>query len=237
MSIYYDEVFCEVNGVAMQILEQAGCYEPPVNAFQVADALDSAVYIDDGIETRGATLLVDDQYQIQVRTDPRVERMQFTAAHEIAEQYAGDLSKNLGVESPRFVENVANYLAGAILVPRAWLTTAIKDVGYSVPRLKAEYFSTASHEVIARRLLTLDEPMVLTIFDTELQCPTKMFLRVGNCECTDRLIGIERRAWEECRESREIVCHSDGQLSVTVWPVDDPETGWQREILRTTPAW
>ncbi len=89
-------------------------------------------------------------------------------AHEIGELFADRVFDELGVdprEAPSGArETVANQLAGRLLLPREWFGEAGAECGWDLFELK-ERFATASHELIARRMLDFPPSIGITIFD------------------------------------------------------------------------
>ena len=74
----------------------------------------------------------------------------------------------LGVDAreapPNTRESVANQLAGRLLLPVAWFKPKAVRAGWDLFELKRE-FSTASHELIARRMLDFEPAVMITVFD------------------------------------------------------------------------
>ena len=105
---------------------------------------------------------------ILLRSDPRGERRHWAVAHEIGEFAAYRVFTQWGVDvrevAPRAREEVANRLAGRLLLPTAWFLADAASGGWDLLALKSQY-ATASHELIARRMLECPPPVIVTIFD------------------------------------------------------------------------
>jgi len=86
--------------------------------------------------------------------EPRLERRQWAVAHEVGESIAQRVFVRMGVSfvdiPPAGRERVANHLASCLLLPRDWLISDGEAVEWDLTELKKIY-STASHELIARR--------------------------------------------------------------------------------------
>ena len=100
---------------------------------------------------------------ILLRPEPRFERRQWAVAHEIGEHVACRVFALWGVD-PRETqanarEHVANNLAGRLLLPTAWFAADAVACGWDLLGLKARY-RTASHELIARRMLECRPPVI-----------------------------------------------------------------------------
>jgi hypothetical protein len=95
-----------------------------------------------------------------------------------------------------------------------------------VPALKAVY-ATASHELIAWRLLDLPRESTVTIFDHG---------RITRRRSNDGRrppppIPLECAVWQETHRTGRAGAEWCDGLLVRCWPVHEP--GWKREILRT----
>jgi hypothetical protein len=242
--------------VAREVLLEAGLEQPPVDAFHVAEQLGLIVARDqpaahglaqprarfvrlgagakliqtnegdDGGVNQGAILLAD---------DPRRERRQWAVAHEIGESRAYRVFAELGVD-PRDApvaarEDVANRLAGALLLPRDWFLRDGVRVDWDLFDLKAIY-ATASHELIARRMLEMPPALIVTLAD-QGRC---IWRRSNRSFRAPPLTSVERDAWIAAHDGGQTVqCESselpDGVDDVRAWPIHEP--GWRREIIRT----
>jgi hypothetical protein len=224
------DVACALDDVVADLMLDARIVGPPVDAIELASRLSITVTEND--KQAGRAQLVrptNHRYArksglIVIKPDPRPERMQWAVAHEIGECYAHCAFERLGMapsESPaNSREQIANALAGRILLPSAWF------FGWDLAALK-QLYSTASHELIARRMLDGEPPIIVTIFD--------------NCKLSGRHANLGRSApalsdleWtcvREAHESGQPVHRHNIQLNVQAWPVHEP--GWKREILRT----
>jgi hypothetical protein len=131
-------------------------------------------------------------------------------------------------------EHVANRLAGCLLLPRQWLIADGAAVEWDLYALKSRYI-TASHELIARRMLDLPPAVIVTIADHG-----KITWRRGNSAArTPPMTPPERDAWRAAHElGQPARCEArelpPGVEDVRAWPVHEPE--WRREIVRTALA-
>jgi Zn-dependent peptidase ImmA (M78 family) len=166
--------------------------------------------------------------QIYLRPEPTEERHQWTVAHEIGRHMKPQLLERLGVEKRSGLSPVslANLFAHRLLVPTCWFREDAPDSGYDLLELKRRY-STASHEVIAWRMLDLGDSCIMTIVDNgsihrrrSNAVRTKRELSPAEAKCQARVYRTG-----EPHEVRE------GGWSVQCWPVH--QDGWKREILRS----
>lgn len=223
----------EVAGQAIDALRADG---PPVDALALARALGLIVAWDEGQAGRGRIVRLPrfsvgrSPATILVRSDPRPERVQWAIAHEIGEVRACEVFERLRVDPreapPGTRETVANQLAGRLLLPRAWFAAAGDDCGWDLLELKAR-FSSASHELVARRMLDFGPPIAITIFDHG-----RRTFRRGNLPTRlPPLVPLELAAWRAAHASGQAVVEEDHLCRVQAWPVH--ESDWKREILRT----
>lgn len=220
-----------LDAVSRELLDRAGIEDPPVDALEVARRLDVAVAIDAGQFERGRHKRLSGRASIFLRPEERPERLQWAAAHELGEGIAYRVFEHLNAPdddvSPRMREEVANHLAGRLLLPGPGFLEEARCLNANVLRLKHRY-RTASHELIAYRLLDLPIPTVVTVFDHGR--PTRRRSNIGGR--LPPLQPVERECRQEAhRTNRSVERHTDS-LFVQAWPVH--QAGWKREILRTT---
>jgi hypothetical protein len=174
------------------------------------------------------------QGTIVVGTAERPEREQWAIAHEIGESVASRVFERLGVRPnealPTAREMVANRLASALLLPRRWFAVDGGACDWDLLELKERY-CTASHELIARRMLDMRPPMVITVCDNG-----RVTWRRSNVTARPpEMLREERAVWREVFESGMPAFDSlDAEMgleNVRCWPVH--ELDWRREIMRS----
>jgi hypothetical protein len=226
-----DEAVAAVDGLVEELLTRAGLAQPPVDAIRLAQrCLGMEICLDRRQPNRGRAQRSAEGQHIYLRPEPCEERHQWTVAHEIGEHLRADLLRRLGAKPDDACglagEALANLLAHRLLVPTCWFAVEAPRLAYDVLKLK-ERFRTASHEVVALRLLDLEAPCVITILDNN-----HVTRRQSNAwPVTRQLLPVER----ECQEyanyySRGRSARAEG-WSVTAWPVH--KLDWKREILRS----
>lgn len=222
--------------VALETLRAAGINGPPVDAMAVARALRIAVAWDDQQQGRARFVRLKGirgrppRATILLRPEPRPERRQWAVAHEIGEHLAprvfAAVAADPRVASPGARENVANHLAGRLLLPGIWFAADAAACAWDLAALKRTY-STASHELIARRMLDFAPPVIISIFDLGT-----LYLRRSNLPGrVPPLSAAEKRCWQNAHVGNEPNETSCGTQRIQAWPVH--EAGWKREILRT----
>jgi predicted transcriptional regulator len=226
-----EEVHDTVDRMVEELLEAAGVSAPPVDAIKLAQGhLGMIVCLDRRQPQRGRAQRAGGRRQIFLRPEPCEERHQWTVAHEIGEHFKADILARLGMEPGQTRamsgESLANLFAHRLLVPAAWLRDDAPACDFDLPELKARY-ATASHEVIAWRLLDLPHPCIITVVDNG-----HVHRRRSNAWPTRKEL---RPPEEECQRyvnhySRPRVVVRDG-WTVHGWPVHQPD--WKREILRS----
>ncbi len=229
----WEEWSAALDATAEEILQAAGVDAPPVNAVQLAAALEMSVAWSDRQPGRASIVRLHDrsgggeQTSILLRPEPRSERCHWAVAHEVGEAFAHGLFARLGVDPvdapPDSRERAANALAGRLLLPSAWFLPQARADGWNLMALKAR-FATASHELIARRMLDFLPAAIVTVLDLG-----RITWRRSNVPGAIRpLSPAEKAAWRKAHAGRAFVS-DDGTLQA--WPIHEPD--WKREILRT----
>lgn len=238
-----EQVRAAVEGVAREVLAEGDVYCPPVDASLLAERLGIVVARDGFADTRARFVRLGGsgdagQATILLADDPRPERRHWAVAHEIGESQAYRVFVGLGIDpgaAPTAArEAVANRLAGCLLLPCEWFMSDGGALDWDLFELKARY-STASHEMVARRMLEMPPPVIITLADQG-----KRVWRTSNRHFrTPPMTPPERDAWKVAHEqARAARCETselpDGIEDVRAWPVHEPD--WRREIVRTALA-
>lgn len=218
-----------VGDVVEELLLEHGVSSPPVDALALAARMGLEVLRDASMEVRGRLVRRENQAMICVRSEPRLERDQWTIAHEIGEYLFERLAEAVR-EDPidgRLRERLANAFASLLLTPPSWWRRAVAAAEGDLFELKGE-FSTASFEVLATRLLDEWPASVITIVDQG-----RVTRRVGNLPSPPPpLLGIEREARQSAHDACRVAHRRGEGLWVRAWPIHEP--GWRREIVHLT---
>jgi Zn-dependent peptidase ImmA (M78 family) len=236
-----DEFAAALDACAAEVLWEAGVQGPPVDAVAVAEGLQLIVMRDYTMPHRGRFVRLADREEhgggvgtIVVGVAERPEREQWAVAHEIGESIAYRVFERLGVSFdealPTARELVANRLANAILLPRRWFAVDGREHDWDLLELKERY-STASHELIARRMLEMRQPIVITVCDQG-----RVNWRRSNVSSRPpELLDEEKSIWKAVNRTglpmSETLDAETGLEKVCCWPVH--ELGWKREIIRS----
>ena len=137
-----EELAAGLDAVAMDLLAAAGVDGPPVDAFDLARRLGITVAVDDCQRGRARYVRLDarrparSRPTILLRSDPRGERRHWAVAHEIGEYAAYRVFAQWGVDVreivPQAREEVANRLAGRLLLPTAWFLADAAIAGWDL---------------------------------------------------------------------------------------------------------
>ena len=211
-------------------LERAGWTTPPVSAIEIARRLTITVIRDGRLASRGRCTRLEGRPLIAVADEDRPERLEWTVAHELGEiafpelvADRPDLVASLA-DHDRLREQVANLFATRLLLPTPWFRDAWRETNGDLLALKHR-FSTASHELIAWRMLDARPHIVVSIFDQG-----RLTRRRGNAAVsTPPLHPLEQALLTRLNRHRTHLSLAADGLSVTGWPVDEP--GWRRDIL------
>lgn len=230
-----EELAAELDHVVEEVLDESGVWRPPIDAVEVARRLGIELAWDDRQSGRARYVRLGERFSgcsratILLRPDPRPERRQWAVAHEIGEHVAYRVFDRLGVDPRETVpgarENVANSLAGRLLLPSRWFDDDGVACGWDLLSLKSRY-STASHELIARRMLECRPPVVISIFDNG-----RVTFRRGNCPGrAPPPLKIELECRRRVHQCGRPMLRRAGPCSIQCWPIH--EEGWKREIIR-----
>jgi hypothetical protein len=231
-----EELAAGLDRAAEKILADGGVQTPPVDAFALARMLGITVAWDDRQEGRARYVRLQNRRPgalrptILVRRDPRIERQQWAVAHEIGEHVAAAVFAQWGADpretSPDAREIVANAMASRLLLPTTWFVADATACGWDLVALKARY-ATASHELIARRMLECRPPVIISIFDQQ----RIMFRRSNLPGRAPPPSMAEMECWRDVHLAEHPRQVRAGPGLIQGWPIHEPE--WKREILRT----
>lgn len=235
----HEQFAAVVDALVVELLAAARIGRPPVDAFAVATALGIQIALDASQAGRARCVRLAQPGRterlpsILVGPELRLERRHWAVSHEVGEHVAGTLFERLDVDPVGVPadsrERVANVFAGRLLLPTGWFVADGHLAEWDLFALKATY-RTASHELIARRMLDCCEPIVLTIFDHGQLTLRRRSPQGRVPPLLPAELDAQRRA------------HCDGTASsrrgpwgrVRAWPVHEPE--WKREIIRLDPS-
>jgi hypothetical protein len=240
-----EEYAAALDACAAGVLWEAGVEEPPVDALAVAERIGLVVARDDWATCRARFVRLPDYARgseglgtIVVGPAERPEREQWAVAHEIGESAAHRVFESLGVRAETTLDGarelVANHLANCLLLPRRWFVADGRAADWDLAALKQRY-TTASHELIARRMLEMREPIVITLCD--LGCV--QWRRSNLPGHPPPLLPEEHDVWQRSHTTGQAASvtldpAATGLERVRAWPIHEP--GWKREILRSDVA-
>lgn len=220
--------------LVLDTLASVGCVAPPVDAIQLAKRFDMVVLQDARLQGRARRVRLSvggdgALAAIYVRPEPRAERRQWAVAHELGEHFAPEVLAALGVEpdesTPERREQSAHAFAERLLLPQAWLMREGAACDWELPRLK-QRFTTASHELIMRRVVACLPDAVVTIVDNG-----RIHARRDARGRRPPLLREERALIEDCRAAGVPREHMVKGVRLRCWPLHEAEH--RREILLT----
>jgi IrrE N-terminal-like domain len=222
-----------IDGVVADVLCEAGVESPPVDALAVARRLGCQVAWDDSQPGRArivrSAASSTQMVTILLRPEPRRERRQWAIAHEVGEQAAARVFARLALD-PRACsadarERVANHFAGRLLVPQPWFEQQGRACRWDLFALKAT-FATASHELLARRMLEAGPTIVITMWDQGYV--TLRAASAGYRPPPPHDVELQCRA---AAIATGLPAHVLCELGdARGWPIHEPD--WRREIVR-----
>ena len=229
-----------IDGCVREVLAEASIVAPPVDAMLLAERLGLVVVRDAAMDQRARFVRLGQPHRagqgtILLADEERSERRQWAVAHEVGESIAYRVFDVLGVRLDEIPvagrESVANHLASRLLLPSDWFAVDGRALGWDIAELK-RFYVTASHELIARRLLDLPPAVIITLFDQG----QVRWRRSNVVARPPQLTQPERETWQACSQSGKAARYCGRDLPVGIddlrcWAVH--ESGWRREILRT----
>lgn len=155
------------------------------------------------------------------------EQRQWVAAQAVGDHLKPELLRRLGIEGrPMLGVSLTDLTARRLLVPSGWLRDQAQATGHDLLALK-DVFATAGLELIAWRLLDLDQPCIITVVDNG-----RVEKRRGNVPGVPRDLAPAEQACLRLvqRHSRPHRAREDG-WTVQGWPAHTVD--WRREVLRS----
>jgi len=220
--------------LVLDTLARVGCVAPPVDAIQLTKRLGMVVLQDARLQGRARRVRLSvggDRAvaAIYIRPEPRAERRHWAVAHELGEHFAPEVLAALDIEpdeaTPDRREQSAHAFAERLLLPQAWLMREGAACDWDLPRLK-DCFSTASYELIARRVVACLPAAVATVVDDG-----RIHWRRDARGRRPPLLREERELMEDCCAAGVPRERLRNDLRLRCWPIHEAEH--RREILLT----
>lgn len=234
-----DELFDAVDHLVVALLARHGIDAPPVDAVQLAqDAFQLKVREaepedDEPQQGRfGPRPPRRNSREITLRPDQSEESRQAVCARACARELVPDVLNKLGIAPGTENKSAMNSLLGVItprlLLPTRWFERDARKAGYDLFAIKGRY-STAGYELIAARLLDIEEPCVIAVVDDGV-----VSSRRGNrAPATKKLTDAEQKCLALVGEEDEPRTVRRDGWTVRGWPI--PGGPFNRIILRAVP--
>jgi len=209
-----EEAHAAVGRAVADLLDATGVEAPPVDAVRLARL---HLHLPEPADKKGKP--------------PDAEGRQLQAARQIGDHLKADVLRHLGIgdgPKPLLGESLTGLFAARLLVPDGWLGDEARASGFDLEALKAT-FATASHELIAWRLLDLAEPSLITVVDNGHV--TKR--RANQWRASRALSEAEAECLEYVHEHSRPHRVRRGGWTAWGWPVH--QVDWRREVLRAVP--
>jgi len=237
MDCSQEELFEVIDRLITGLLERAGVVSPPVDALALAEhhlgiPIQEVDPAEEDERGRRRPRARSKSASIVLSPDMSEESRQKAAAAGIALTLVPDILRKLdilpGTESQQFAGHLRGLVLARFLVPTRFLRAALGECKYDLIALKTR-FTTAPIEMIALRLLDLDEACVVSIVDDGIVATRRgnrsqagKKLEPPEQECHDRVAELE-------------LPHRVRSAGWTVqgWPV--PGRAFRRIILRAVP--
>jgi hypothetical protein len=220
----------EVDHLVSRLLMRAELDQPPFDALEIARRLRIDVIIDNDQAGRARHKLLRGRSTIFVKQDDRAERLQWSVAHELGEIFSFELkidATETAIDSG-IREQIASEIGTRLLLPEPVFSKAARASRLDLSELK-EQFATASYELIARRLLTVGVPVVVSQFDNGHVVRRSS----PNGKVSQRLSPLEQFSWQQAHTTSQPQQHSDESILTRTYAIH--EANWKREFQITTP--
>jgi len=229
-----------VESCAREVLAEGLITAPPVDMLLLAERLELLIARDSAMQGRARFVRLGQangagQGTILLADEPRPERRHWAIAHEVGESVVHRVFAMLCVSlidiPPAGREEVANQLASSLLLPYDWFAADGNAFDWDLLDLKQVY-STASHELIARRQLEMRPTIIITLFDQG----KPQWRRSNLAGRPPRLTPQELETWHTTHDTGKPAKYygedlPEGLKDIRCWPVHEPD--WRREIMRT----
>ena len=232
MDFSQEELIDAIERIVAGLLERAGIAEPPVDALHIAEEhLGIPVEVAEPEEDEEPRRRPRRPSGAGIVLSPGMTRQQQqkTAAEGIARALVPEVLRRLdvahGSENRQFAAHVVGLMAPRILIPTRLLRQALKEHKFDVAALQ-KVFATVTMEVMALRLLDLDEPCVIAIADDGVVA----IRRSNRFAATKKLEPAEEACLAQVMEVDLPHRVRQGSWTVYGWPV--AERPFQRVILR-----
>ncbi len=241
-----DEFAAALDACAAEVLWEAGVLEPPVDAFAVAAGLGLVVARDFAMPYRGRFVrLCSEQTPCRAgwhdrrRRRPSGPNASNGPSHtKLAKASPTGCSSGSALHLTNRCRPPASWSPiawrTALLLPRAGSPPTAATCDWDLLALKERY-ATASHELIARRMLEMRPPIVITVCDLG-----RVHWRRSNVTARPPAIAAGRKfrlaashTLPDCPRWQTLDPES-GLQCVSCWPIHEPD--WKREILRSEVA-
>lgn len=238
MDFSQEEIFEIIDRLVAGLVERAGVDRPPVDAIRIAEEhLGIPVEVvepagEDDWGRRRPRQRPSSAGGIVLTSDMKLEQRHKAAAEGIARALVPEVLRRLnvlpGTENKQFAAHLRGLVVGRVLVPTKLLRLALRECKDDLAALK-RHFTTAAIEVIALRLLDLDEPCVISIVDDGI-----VSVRRGNrAAAGKRLEWVEQECHDHVAELEQPYRVRREGLTVWGWPVSGRP--FRRIILRAVP--
>lgn len=235
-----EDLFDAADRVVAEVLALHGVPEPPVDAIvlaqeafnlQVSEAEPDEDAVDAG-RFGPRPRRFRNKREIVLRPEMSEEARQAACARACAKELIPPILAKLGVVVGSENRSATNQLVGLVtprlLLPTKWFGKDARKAGYDLLELKDRY-PTAGYELIALRLLDLDDPCVVAVVDDGVVSTR----RANRFPVTKKLTAAEQKCVDRLNQFSEPQKVRADEWTATGWPI--PSGPFNRIILRAVP--
>ena len=235
-----EDLFDACDRITMDALKRAGIESPPVDALYLArhgfNFKIEYVEADDPSQRKYGdrpTKRRPSSDTVLLRDDMTDESQHLLAARVVARILVPDVLQKVGVapggENKQATAQLVGLIAPRLLLPSRWFPGDAGRAGFDVLKIKEKYL-TVGFEMIALRILDLDEPCIIAIVDDD----GTIFARKSNrFQAPRKLTDAELRCRDEIEKTGEPARTRGSGWVVWGWPT--PGIPFRRMIFRSVP--
>ncbi len=221
-----DDLWSAVDAAVSRLLDRMRILAPPVDAAQLRVRFGFKLR-EPRRGSRAARRFVRDRHE-PGKASCRQES-QVAAAACIGNHLAGDILARVRISEESLAEaraQIAKSFVARLLMPTDWFREDVRSLGCDVFRLHARYH-TATEEAVAWRLLDMELPCVVTVFDNDHIVDRRTNVPIAGLSGELDRAELAAQAYAH-HYSRARVEYSS-RITARAWPLHRAD--WRREIV------
>ena len=235
-----EDLFDACDRITALALKRAGIETPPVDALDLAQhgfnfKIEYVEADDPSLRKYGdrPAKKRPNADTVLLRDDMTVESQHLLAARAVSRVLVPEVLQKLGIapdgENRQAQGQIVGLIAPRLLLPSRWFPGDVSRAGFDVLKIKEKYV-TVGYEMIALRLLELDEPCLIAIVDDDGTIAAR---KSNRFQAPRKLTETELRCRAEIERTGEPARATGSGWVVWGWPT--PGVPFRRMIFRSVP--